>query len=82
MGDPGDFTREKKMDRYLIETPHTALDCLMLVDQVYAMGYLHHFDWGCPEGVHSAGRSSKLKAMTRLVWQYRPSFAVKRASSD
>jgi hypothetical protein len=25
----------------------------MLVDQVYAMGYLHHFDWGCEEGVHS-----------------------------
>ena len=41
------------MDRYLIETPHTAQDCLMLVEQVYAMGYLHHFDWGCPEGVHS-----------------------------
>ena len=42
------------MERYLIETPHTDLDCLMLVEQVYAMGYLNHFDWGCPEGVHSA----------------------------
>ena len=25
----------------------------MLVDQVYAMGYLYHFDWGCKVGVHS-----------------------------
>lgn len=41
------------MDRYLIESPHTAQDCKMLVQQVYAMGYLHHFDWGCKDGVHS-----------------------------
>jgi hypothetical protein len=31
------------MERYLIETPHTAHDCQMLVDEVYAMGYLNHF---------------------------------------
>ena len=41
------------MDRYLIETPHTVQDCKMLVQEVYAMGYLHHFDWGCMDGVHS-----------------------------
>lgn len=41
------------MERYLIETPHTAQDCKMLVDQIYAMGYLYHFDWGCPDGVHT-----------------------------
>jgi hypothetical protein len=42
------------MDRYLIETPHTDQDCHMLVDQIYAMGYLYHFEWGCPDGVHCA----------------------------
>jgi hypothetical protein len=41
------------MDRYLIETPHTAQDCKMIVHQIYAMGYLYHFDWGCMDGVHS-----------------------------
>ncbi len=41
------------MERYLIETPHDARDCQMLVDQVYAMGFLYHFDWGCEAGVHS-----------------------------
>jgi hypothetical protein len=41
-----------KMDRYLVETPHTAQDCKMLIDQIYAMGYLYHFDWGCMDGVH------------------------------
>ncbi len=25
----------------------------MVIDQVYAMGYLYHFDWGCKAGVHS-----------------------------
>lgn len=41
------------MDRYLIETPHEAQDCPKLVQQVYAMGYLMNFDWGCKSGVHS-----------------------------
>ncbi len=41
------------MERYIIETPHTDRDCQMLVDQVYAMGYLYHFDWGCKAGVHT-----------------------------
>lgn len=40
------------MDRYLIETPHTAQDCLNLVRQIHAMGYLHYFDWGCKAGEH------------------------------
>lgn len=41
-----------KMERYLIETPHTTQDCKLLIDQLYAMGYLYHFDWGCKVGVH------------------------------
>ncbi len=36
----------------MIETPHTAEDCHMLIDQIYAMGYLYNFEWGCPDGVH------------------------------
>ena len=41
------------MERYLIETPHSEQDCKLLVDQIYAMGYLYHFDWGCKAGIHS-----------------------------
>jgi hypothetical protein len=40
------------MQRYLIETPHLAQDCLDLLKQVQAMGYLHNFDWGCKAGEH------------------------------
>jgi hypothetical protein len=40
------------MDRYLIETPYDAENCHKLVDQISAMGYLHHFEWGCADGVH------------------------------
>jgi len=41
------------MDRYLIETPHTDDECLGLLDQIIAAGYLHHFDWGCQDGDHT-----------------------------
>ena len=41
------------MERYLIETPHREQDCLHLIQQVNAAGYLVHFDWGCMSGVHS-----------------------------
>jgi hypothetical protein len=41
------------MERYLIETPHTGAECLVLLDQLLAMGYLNNFDWGCTAGDHS-----------------------------
>jgi N-dimethylarginine dimethylaminohydrolase len=41
------------MDRYLIETPHTHDECLNLLDQILALGYLHNFDWGCQAGSHT-----------------------------
>lgn len=41
------------MERYLVETPHSENNCIMLLDEVSAMGYLHHFEWGCEDGVHS-----------------------------
>jgi hypothetical protein len=40
------------MASYLIETPHTAQECMLLVQQVRAVGYLHHFVWGCKSGEH------------------------------
>jgi hypothetical protein len=42
------------MDRYMIESPHTAEDCDKAIKQFAAAGFLHHFDWGCKDGVHSA----------------------------
>jgi len=41
------------MDRYLIETPHTAEECLDLIKVLNAQGYLWNFDWGCKAGIHS-----------------------------
>ena len=40
------------MSRYLIETPHTGKECVKLIEEIQAQGYLHHFDWGCEAGVH------------------------------
>lgn len=41
------------MERYLIETPHSVEECLTLLKQVNAQGYLRNFDWGCSARVHS-----------------------------
>jgi len=37
----------------MIETPHSEKECIGLLDQIVAMGYLHNFDWGCEDGVHT-----------------------------
>jgi hypothetical protein len=41
------------MERYLIESSHTAEDCKKAVQEIGAAGYLHYFDWGCDVGVHT-----------------------------
>ena len=41
------------MNRYLIETPHSASECLDLIKVLNAQGYLWNFDWGCEAGIHS-----------------------------
>ncbi len=57
------------MNRYLVETPHTEQDCVHLVKQVRAMGYLLNFDWGCKSGVHCgwAVIEAENEAEARLV---------------
>jgi hypothetical protein len=42
------------MERYLIESPHTADECDQAVKEIHAAGYLHSFEWGCEDGVHAA----------------------------
>ena len=41
------------MFRYLIESPHNPEDCDTIIQEVHAAGYLHHFDCGCHEGIHT-----------------------------
>lgn len=40
------------MPQFLIESPHQSQDCLAILDQVLAAGYLTHFSWGCMAGEH------------------------------
>ena len=42
------------MERYLIESPHAAEDCDKVINEIMLAGYLHQFEWGCKDGVHSA----------------------------
>ena len=42
------------MNRYLIESPHSAEECHHVVEQFINYGYIMNFDWGCECGVHSS----------------------------
>jgi len=41
------------MNRFLVESPHELEDCVIILQQIKAMGYLHNFDWGCEAGEHT-----------------------------
>lgn len=41
------------MNRYIIESPHEPEDCDRILRDVLAMGYIHHFEWGCKAGDHT-----------------------------
>src|SRR6266536_2265553 len=47
--------RRATMATYLIESPHTAEECLRAMDEVLAQGsdVLARYNWGCGAGVHS-----------------------------
>jgi hypothetical protein len=72
--------RGAAMDRYLIETPHSDEECLGLLDQILATGYLHHFDWGCEVGDHTGWAiieaESREQAMLAVPTMVRPKARV------
>ncbi len=41
------------MDRYLVESPHSAEDCQHALTQVLTLGFITHYNWGCNAGVHT-----------------------------
>ena len=41
------------MDRYLVESTHTAQDCKHTVEQFIIHGHIINFDWGCEAGVNT-----------------------------
>lgn len=41
------------MPSFLIQSPHTADDCVKAIEYVHAAGYLTHFHWGCKSGDHT-----------------------------
>jgi hypothetical protein len=63
------------MDRYLIESPHNTEDCDRAVKEIHAAGYLHHFEWGCDSGVHTAWaivEAESLEHARQIVpWMFR-----------
>jgi hypothetical protein len=41
------------MNRFLVESTHTAEDCQHVIDQFIFHGHINNFDWGCKADVHS-----------------------------
>ena len=43
------------MERYLIESPHNAEECMQVLDAILMMGtdFLDRFDFGCKDGIHT-----------------------------
>ena len=42
------------MERFIIESPHPVEKCNQVVQDIYAAGYLHQFEWGCKDNDHTA----------------------------
>ena len=41
------------MERFLVIAPHTVEECKQALEQVLAVGFITHFDWGCKDGEHT-----------------------------
>lgn len=41
------------MERFLVESNHTAEDCHHVIEQFIFHGHIHNFDWGCKAGIHT-----------------------------
>lgn len=63
------------MQRFLIESPHKTEDCDRAVKEIHAAGYLHQFEWGCDDGIHSAWaivEAENLEHAKQIVpWMFR-----------
>lgn len=42
------------MNRYVIESPHLPEKCDDVIRDLNSAGYLHFFEWGCKDDVHTA----------------------------
>jgi hypothetical protein len=41
------------MERFVIESPHPIEQCDQVLKDLYAAGYLNHFEWGCKDNDHT-----------------------------
>jgi hypothetical protein len=41
------------MKQFIVISNHTGDDCVRALKETLAIGYLHHFQWGCKDGVHT-----------------------------
>ena len=56
------------MERFLVESPHTAHDCKLAVKLVQTAGYINNFDWGCKDGVHIGWAVIEAEKANQALW--------------
>ena len=70
------------MERFIIESPHSAGDCDRAIDEIHAAGYLHHFEWGCKDGDHTGWAiveaENKEHAAQIVPWYFRKQARIVR----
>lgn len=70
------------MQRYMIESPHAVEQCDQVLKDLFAAGYLHHFEWGCKDNEHTGwaivDAESLEHAKQIIPWYLRPQARVVR----
>jgi hypothetical protein len=68
------------LKRYLVESNHSAEECVHAIELVLAHGFITHYDWGCEDGVHTGWAEieadSKQEAMLSVPTALRPKARV------
>ncbi len=70
------------MERFMIESPHTADECDRAINELHAAGYLHFFEWGCKDGDHTGwaivDAENKEHAAQIVPWYFRKQARIVR----
>ena len=77
------------MDTYYIELPHTPEECKAAIKEIYALGYITHFEWGCKAGHHigffrmeTDDEKEPMRILPPYIRQHAKIFKVSKFSPD
>ena len=69
-----DKVTKGSMSTFLIESPHTAEECLSVMDATQKAKQLDKWEWGCMDGVHSAWMIVEVESKAEALGIVPPAF--------